>query len=143
MLARSCFYFLFVSAFQVFREKTSCRLLVSFWIKKWWKNSRQLKFQLNFPTKSNKCHAVNDVTGQLIILLKLWNDNLFYRGRNFQAFWRNLLQWLWPNWFSGRFRHQKSVVRIQSWVMLFSFNCIKSGLKRQNKEKRGREWPNL
>ena len=29
-------------------------------------------------------------------------------------------QWLWPSWYSGRFRHQRSVVRIQSLTLLLT-----------------------
>ena len=53
----------------------------------------------------------------LKVLLK-WNTNYQVAG-----------QWLWLSWLSGRFRHQRSAVQIQSLALfymehLFTVNCV-------------------
>ena len=45
-------------------------------------------------------------------------------------------------WQSGRFRYQRSVVRIQSTARFYNENIFCKLLKRQKQEKSGQEWPN-
>ena len=53
-------------------------------------------------------------------------------------------QWLWRSWLSSRFQYQRSAVRIQPSAILSTIHCIEELYwKDENKEKRGREWPNF
>ena len=40
-------------------------------------------------------------------------------------------QWLWLSLYGSRFWNQRSAVRIQSWALLFTINCIESVLKKR------------
>ena len=62
----------------------------------------------------------------------LWEYRLHDRGKPSKPG----AQWLWLSWYSGRFRYQRSAVRIQSLAKfiehLFTVNCIeKTKIKKQ------------
>ena len=66
--------------------------------------------------------------------------NVFYRSvKN----WASYGQWLWHSWQHGRFRYQRTRVRIQSWATFSEHILLLAVCRKDEKRKRGRKWPIL